>query len=169
MTAHSTIPTSTGRPLLTLADLLRLSPAELDAAYAGARTPLDLDGDYDGVLLTAQFPPRPRQFGVAGVNRALPWRGKTFTAAEARGANRFRLAGRDFTLWPFATQVVPSQFDGAPTLLVDYDLPGNPAFFRHGVFDELRQLRPGLYLGIGGIRLGGRNRFLFHWALFRPE
>lgn len=169
MTAQPTAPARTGRPLLTLADLLHLSPPELDEAYARASAPLDLDGDYDGALLSAWFPPRPRQYGVAGINRALPWRGKRFDAAAGRGANRFRLAGRDFTLWPFATRVVPSQFDGAPALLVDYDIPGNPSFFRQGVFDELRQLRPGLYLGVGGIRLGGKNRFLFHWALVRPQ
>ena len=46
--------------VLTLRDLWNSTPEELDALYAKATTPLleELDGDYDGVLLTGQFPPR---------------------------------------------------------------------------------------------------------------
>lgn len=157
-------------PPLTLSDLLRLSPAQLDQAYEAASTPTigGLDGDYDGILLSGRFPPRPRQVAIGFVNRLwLPWRGKSFDGAAQRGSNRLRLAGRAIAIWPFQTRIVPSQFGGLPALLIDYDIPDNPRWLRRTFFDELKQLREGLYLGVGGVRLAGRDRFWFHWALAR--
>lgn len=154
-------------PIVALRDLLELSPARLDELYASASAPApdELDGDYDGLLLSGQFPGR-RAFPSGFVNgRLLPWRGKTFTASARRGRNRIQLGRFHFGIWPFETSTITSQFGGGPTLSIGYEIKENPFWLRHTVFDELRRLRDGLYLGKGGIRLGRKNLFVFHWAL----
>lgn len=157
-------------PLLTLSDLRALSADELERAYAAAATPAlgALDGPYDGALLDVWMPPNGKRLSVERLSGPwLPWRGKRFTRESLRGGNRFRIVGGERTIWPFATRIAPSQFGGGDALWIDYDLPTNPTWLRQGVFDELKELRDGLYLGVGGVRLGGKPRLLFHWAIVR--
>ena len=164
----------TGAP--SVKDLLRMDAAQIAALYARAATPSlqELDGDYDGTLLRAQILPLRRTIGLAAVNRPwLPWKGKVFfrtPGARGKGGNRWATWRSARTIWPFETAVVPSRFGGGPALLVDYDVPGNPLWLRRGVFDELKKLDDGLYLGMGGIGPGGagpRRAIAFSWALTR--
>ena len=60
---------------------------------------------------------------------------------------------------------MPSQFGGDPSLLISYDLEDNPFWLRRGVFDEIKKLRDDLFLGKGGVKVGGHNRFVFTWAI----
>ena len=97
----------------------------------------------------------------------MPWKGKTFDAAGARGDNIFT---RDslfaaHVYWPlyrgyiddgpqtyrafmFHTDVAPGRVDpDREVLRLDYDVKGNPRLSVRRVVDELVQVAAGLYLG----------------------
>ena len=78
---------------------------------------------------------------------AFPWGGKSFAGDGDRGAgvNRVHLFGRH-QLFPFVTRICPSVVDGAPCVVLDYDLPDNPGVIR-SIHDEIREIDRGLYLG----------------------
>jgi hypothetical protein len=143
---------STARPR-TLDDLARLDVAELGRRYAGGEAPSHL-----GVL---EGHPRGRMLSVRGLDHGLParalrrlsgahgfpWGGKSFAGGGATGTglNRVHLGGRH-QLFPFHTSLRPSVLDGAPCVVLDYDLPDNPGFIR-AIHDEVRAIEPGLFLG----------------------
>lgn len=136
-----------------LDDLARLSVRELEALYREASAPASLDGLAGapvGRMLTVRGPlDRARARGrVARLARAafFPWRGKSFEAFDAEhgeGINRVHLLGERFR---FGLSFDRSAIDGAPCVLLDYDRPDNPWLIRQ-IRDELRELRPGLFLG----------------------
>ena len=133
----------------------RLDAATLGARYAEGRVPASMravDGPLPGRMLAviglaaARAPLR----GFAS-SAAFPWEGKTFRAADdltGAGINRIRLPGllgrQD--LFPFHTRFGPSAVDGAPALILDYDLAVNPPWIR-AIHDEIREVDPGLFLG----------------------
>jgi len=143
----------------------------LDELFESAAAPSldEMNGEYDGALLTGNLPPAPRHFPITAVNRPwLPWKGKVFYPAEGsrgRGANRIAAGPLRREMWSFETSIGASRIDGRDALLIDYDLPGNPFWLKRAVFDELRRLRDGLYLGKGGVVALGQTRFVFIWAL----
>lgn len=136
-----------------LDDLADLSAGELERLYRGAPAPASLEalhGAPVGRMLTVRGPfDRPRaRTRVAALARAafFPWRGKSFEAFDAetgRGINRVHLLGERFD---FGLSFDRSVIDGGPCVLLDYDRPGNPWLIRR-IRDELRELRPGLFLG----------------------
>ncbi len=109
---------------------------------------------------------------LAGVLRALarserfPWRGKSFAAhGERAGEGVNRVFTDRLKLFRFATAVGPSRAGGFDAVQIDYDRPGNPFFIR-AIKDEIRELRPGLYLGQGWLELRGRPpRLLLYFGL----
>jgi hypothetical protein len=135
-----------------LDDLARLSLDALETRYRESTAPrVDaLAGTPRGRMLTLAGPlGRPpladllRRFSASP---AFPWHGKSFTPksdAHGRGVNRIKLLGERFS---FETHLGPSVIDGAPCLVLDYALPDNPWFIKQ-IHDELREVRPGLYLG----------------------
>ncbi|HEY3819697.1 MAG TPA: hypothetical protein VGL81_21160 [Polyangiaceae bacterium] len=144
--------TSSLRPR-SLDDLSRLDVGELGQVYARGTTPARL-----GVL---EGHPRGRMLSVRALDRGLParllrqlagssafpWGGKSFAGngETGTGLNRVHLAGRH-QLFPFLTSVGPSVLDGAPCVVLDYDLPDNPRLIR-AIHDEVREIEPGLFLG----------------------
>src|SRR5262245_37852897 len=167
MHVPSTTPTPT-RPTPTrwrpepaqdpVADLARLTYAELDAAYRAATVPASLRAA-DGVLVGRMLAMRGADRGpVARWLRRLArsptfvWQGKTLAAhADDRGEGVNRICapgvlGRQ-RLFPFASRFGASLFDGRPTIVIDYDRPDNPWWMRR-VHDEIRELEPGLFLGL---------------------
>ncbi|MCB9595724.1 MAG: hypothetical protein H6719_23585 [Sandaracinaceae bacterium] len=135
-----------------LDDLARLSVAELGALYRDAPAPTsleDLAGAPVGRMLTVRGIDRPRRrAGVAQLARAgfFPWRGKSFEAFDherGEGINRTTLLGERFK---FGLSFDRSAIDGGPCVLLDYDRSDNPWPIRQ-IRDELRELRPGLFLG----------------------
>jgi NAD(P)-dependent dehydrogenase (short-subunit alcohol dehydrogenase family) len=150
-------------------ELRRMSGPALDALYASAATPdlEELGGEYEGALLRWKLEPAMDGLDLRAIE-PLPWKGKVFMAGtkrQGRGANRFVL-GRQ--TWPFQTAHIDSRFGGARAVAIDYDIPGNPWWLRHAVFDEMKKLRDGLYLGKGGVQLG-RRRLIFTWSVARPS
>ncbi|MBI2894173.1 MAG: SDR family oxidoreductase [Deltaproteobacteria bacterium] len=156
---------------VALRDLRRMSGSELDALYRGAPAPSleELDGPYDGVLLRWKLAPAMRAVDVIAPGR-LPWQGKVFFGGGRRaGANRFAVGRLERHVWRFETKLVDSRFDGGQALAIDYDLPDNPGWLRRGVFDELRKIGGGLYLGKGGVRLGRGSAIEFSWAVTKAR
>jgi hypothetical protein len=153
-TTRSSEARSAHEPTLSLDSLAELDSSELGRLYASGRMPAslsELDGHPRGRmlavrLLDAGLSARAiRSVAAAGY---FPWGGKTFTAASTtrgRGINRVHLGGRH-SLFPFLTQVAPSVVDGAPCVVLDYDLADNPFFIRK-IHDEVREVSRGLYLG----------------------
>jgi hypothetical protein len=149
----------------SLDELMRYDYDELAALYRAApapATPAIADGRLDGRMLAWRW----------GSLRALArsprfvWQGKTLSAGG--GYNRVNLGavlGRQ-QIFPFATRIVPSLFDGKPTIDIDYDRPENPWWMRH-IHDELRQLEPGLFLGLDLWRTQTRSIGLVWFALAR--
>ena len=79
------------------------------------------------------------------------WLGKGFrpvTDTEGRGYNAFQFLGKTVQRFPILTMIAPSKYDGKPACQLIYraysSLPG--AFH---MVDEVRRIRPGIYLGIG--------------------
>jgi hypothetical protein len=136
----------------TLHDLANETAAELGAIYAKGTVPTlaDLDGSPRGRMLAFVGPlgrGRPfdglRRFAASSY---FPWGGKSFASKSPEhgsGINRVRMLG---DLFRFETRVGPSEVDGKPCLILDYDLAPNPWFIRK-IHDELRQVSPRLFLG----------------------
>lgn len=123
--------------------LLRERQAELDELFTllPAPTATEARGTWKGRLLALSgldWLPRPL---AAGLYRALalplnPWQGKHL--GGERGSNRWlRPGGLDFG--HFQISAGNSPVDGLPVLLLDYDLPENPALLR-GIRGEARRL-----------------------------
>lgn len=152
-----------------LDDLLALDTRALQRLYEGARVPAI--GDLRGAM-------RGRMLAVVGTRgltaatlRALassdrfPWRGKSFEPlAEARGEGVNRVVSDRVRLFRFETSIGPSRAGAFDAFQLDYDLPGNPFLIRR-IEDELRELRPGLWLGQAYARVFGRPRLVLYFGL----
>lgn len=138
----------------TLGSLAEMSVDALARVYDGGAAPASLsalDGHPRGRMLAVRMlDAGPVASALRAVSGALvfPWGGKSFTAQGAvtgTGINRVHLLGRH-QLFPFETHVGPSVVDGRPAVILDYDLPDNPALIRK-IHDEVREVSPGLFLG----------------------
>jgi hypothetical protein len=166
------IPSSVGPT--SLEDLAALRPAALAALYGGASTPVlrDMDGHLIGRMLAVSVLPR-WMFGFlrwfAGGSR-FPWRGKSFKAGEGgRGEGINRVFGdRNPRRWfRFETFVAPSRAGAFDAVQLDYDNPDNPGFIR-AIKDEVREVGPGLYLGLAYLMWRGRPRLMLYFGLHKP-
>jgi hypothetical protein len=142
-----------GTPLHTLDSLAAESVEALGRVYDRGTVPATLaalEGHPRGRMLSvrkldAGAPARALRDLAAA--RAFPWGGKSFSGrgTSGTGINRVHLLGRH-QLFPFHTHLGPSVVDGRPALILDYDLPDNPALIRK-IHDEVREVSPGLFLG----------------------
>jgi hypothetical protein len=153
----------------TLDDLLQLDADALGHLYAEARVPRleDLSGDLRGrVLAVPKLPPAL----MAGVRRfaahdRFPWRGKSFTPHGAdRGEGINRIFTDSLRRYRFETFVGPSRAGAFDALQLDYDSPQNPFFIRP-IKDEVRELRPGLWLGQAWLQLRGEPHLVLYFGL----
>jgi len=121
-----------------LADLKKFSHCELARLFDQATVSAIPTGDFDGALLQvcdAKFP----RLRVWGSN--FTWRGKVIFC-DAHFINRW-IGGHKWIESHF--EIGPSWWDGKPAIVGDY-APGTPVF--GNTRDELRELGPGLYLGV---------------------
>jgi len=155
----------------TLDALLELDAPALLELYRGARVPrlADVEGDLRGRMLAVPALTGP----VAAAVRALassnrfPWRGKSFRPlGETRGEGINRVLSDRIRLYPFQTSIGPSRAGDFDAVQLDYDLPQNPFFIRP-IKDEIRELRPGLYLGQAHLQLGSGPRLVLYFGLER--
>ena len=123
---------------LTVDRLVQMSGPELDALYRqGAAVGIPA-GRVRGTALLA---PGTRRNGAMAAGTRLVWQGKVFDPAEPLAVNRF------FGLPLIRAQVMQDQswLDGAPSLVLDYSRTSRVyAQYR----DEIRQVAPGLFLGL---------------------
>ncbi len=156
-TATTRVPHVAAPPLpapRTLDELAAQDVVALEAGYRRGTVPASLHA-LDGNPICRMLAIRGldggrRATAIRATARAgwFPWAGKSFAAesdARGNGINRVRLAGAR-RWFRFQTRVEPSAIDGAPCILLDYDLAVNPKPIRM-IRDELRELRPGLFLG----------------------
>ena len=138
-----------------LDDLAALGADELARLYAAGSVPADLSdlvGRPKGRMLAVRATDGTPLFGALKLLAAqalFPWDGKTFgagTPSEGTGINRVKLGPLRYDWFPFKARVEPSVVDGQPCIYLDYEQPGNP-FFIAKIRDEIRELRPGLFLG----------------------
>lgn len=150
-----------GAPM-TADGLMRLTEAELEAVYAAAEPGPVPDGPADGVANSAPgscFGAFTREFFHA------LWQGKTFDAASGTLVNRTAVGNTA------SAKVYPgtSRSDGRPCIVIDYRESDN--ILARGVSDEIRMVRPGLYLGVAYLKcppLTGKYRKWLYFALQFP-
>jgi len=155
----------------TLRDLLNLGGRDLDDLYLEASAPEieRLNGPYDGVLIEGEISGMGRRFPLKEINQPwFPWKGKTFFGSRpglGNGNNRMEVGSLKRAIWNFQTHLGPSAFGVGEVCHVDYDIPGNPKWMGQSIFDEMKLLHGDLYLGKGGLRALGKDRFVFYWAV----
>ena len=166
MLATETTSTSTRASIHTLDTLAAL--------YRAARCPTNMhaaDGALVGRMLAVRGIPAPiaARLRTWAASPSFVWEGKTFQAtSDTRGDGFNRVSvpsvlGRQ-RLFPFATSFGPSAIDGAPTLVLDYELTVNPPYIRR-IHDEIREVAPGLFLGPAMWKRGGDKALVLWFAL----
>ncbi len=122
-----------------LLDQLRLmGPAEIEAVYRGGTAVAIPAGSIRGGALLS---PGARRARMMSRGARVVWQGKVFEPAGDRAVNRF-----------FGIRIVKAQvyqgaswLDGRPALILDYTQTSR-IYARYR--DEIRQVAPGLYLGL---------------------
>src|SRR5438105_2602844 len=167
-TRRAAAPTQAGPG--TLDELAALGPDELLALYRTARTPRveDLSGKLRGRMLAS---PLVKHGAVAGflkrfaADGPMPWQGKTFRPlGKDRGEGINRVFGNRANWYRFETSVAPSRAGDFDALQLDYDLESNP-FFVRPIKDEVREVAPGLWLGLAYLHTKKKDRLGIFLAL----
>jgi hypothetical protein len=153
-----------------LDDLLALDTDTLAKLYAQAKVPRvpELSGDLRGRMLawsSVTGLPATLLRLLASSNR-FPWRGKSFAhTSEQGGGGDNRVVSDRLHLFKFDTFVGPSLAGDFDAVQLDYDKPSNPFFIR-AIKDEVRELRPGLWLGQAYLVAGkSAPRLVLYFAL----
>src|SRR4051794_22026899 len=123
---------------LTVDRLVQMSGPELDAVYRRGAVVGIPAGRVRGTALLA---PGTRRNGAMAAGTRLVWQGRVFDPAEPLAVNRF------FGLPLIRARVMQDQswFDGSPSLVLDYSRTSR-VYARYR--DEIRQVAPGLFLGL---------------------
>jgi hypothetical protein len=127
---------------LTQNDLLDLSSAELDDLFRRSPAGGIPNGDADGKVLVGSENDKVSDH-VAWVAKTLAWKGKVFNREKGDLKNK---------ILPFGIKAVrakvykqASWFDDKETIVLDYS---KTSFVARKVRDEIREVAPGLYLGL---------------------
>src|SRR5271157_3583897 len=125
-------------PAVSVDQLLRMSGPELDAVYRQGSVAGIPPGRVRGTAILA---PGTRRNEAMARGTRLVWQGKVFDPAGSSAVNRF------FGLPIVRAQVYQEQswLDGAPTLVLDYSRTSRIYAQNR---DEIRQIAPGLLLGL---------------------
>lgn len=162
--------TGTGSPVLstvsgmglTLEELTQLSSSDLYTLFRNGQTPAvaDLEGPYRGVQLATAYLDLP---GLRHLNRWIsdsvffPWQGKTFRfLGDNEGVGNNQVLGGRQHVFKFKTYHAPSRLGDFSTFQLDYGQPENPPGVRL-IRDELREIAPGIYLGLIFLQFGRKS------------
>jgi hypothetical protein len=147
-----TVPAAPG---VTLDQLLQMSPAELDAVYRQGTATAIPEGRIRG---TAILSPGTRRTRTLSRGARLMWQGKVVEAGQTSAVNRF-----------FGVRIVrgqmyqgPSWLDGQPSLVLDYS---QTSLVYANNRDEIRQVAPGLFLGLMYDRTTAPPGLVMYFAL----
>jgi len=154
----------------TIENFSSMGPKQLQECFGEANAPdcLDLCGSRSGRLLAmegALGTTVPRAFS-AWIARSsfFPWRGKFFDAQSedlCEGGNRFSFLGK---ITRFEASKDVSLIDGNPSLVLNYNVRGNPSFVRT-IRDELREVSPGICIGPAFLMIG-KPKLLFWFGVY---
>ena len=121
--------------------LITTTRRELARLFSSGRVGAIPDGRGRGTVLLGTGGPAARV--AAGLAYALAWRGKVVNARTARLLN---------ILTPLQIEAIEaviykqdSWYDGAPCIVLDYS---KTSFVARRIRDEIREIAPGIYLGI---------------------
>jgi hypothetical protein len=125
----------------TTAQLLAMSQKELDDLFTTSPAGDIPNGEAQGTAIIAPdttFSPE-----IASLINIFGWQGKTFDAAHGTLTNRILAFG----LNAIVAQVykAPSWFDNQECIVLDYS---KTSLVASHVRDEIRQIGPGMYLGV---------------------
>jgi hypothetical protein len=84
----------------------------------------------------------------------LPWRGKNFWPRDEKAGFGYNIMGVGpvrSARFPFATSIQEPLIGDDPVFSLNYDLESNWSIVRR-IGDDLKRIRPGLYLGDGNLR-----------------
>ena len=125
----------------TVADLLKMSQAELDALFTASEPGPIPDGQGDGTAILA--PGTVYGAEIATMINVFAWQGKVFDAKAGYLRNRIGPTGFNAII----AKVYPgtSWLDGKPCIVLDYS---ETSFVAHWIRDEIRMIQPGTYLGV---------------------
>jgi hypothetical protein len=126
---------------LDLPDLLKMEKDELDELFRQSPAGELPDGDADGIVLVA---PGSEVSGIASkIIHLAAWRGKVFRRAKGDLKNKILPLGIKAVRAKVYKE--PSWFDGKETIVLDYS---KTSFVARKVRDEIREVSPGVYLGL---------------------
>lgn len=122
----------------SLGDLARLEPEQLEALYARSAPGAIPRGRVRGLALVR---PGTRLGPALSRGSRAMWQGKVFADDGASSINRF------FGVRAVRAEVAygPSWRDGSPAIILDY---GRTSKVYENYRDELREVAPGIYLGL---------------------
>jgi hypothetical protein len=138
-----------------LEDLVRLSPAQLDALYANGTATAIPAGKVKGRAI--YFPGTSMAVPASRAARLI-WQGKVFDPSGRSAVNRF------FGVKAVRAEVYAAESwrDGNPALILDYS-ETSKVYARYR--DEIRQVAPGLYLGLMYARTSPSPSLKMYFAL----
>jgi hypothetical protein len=126
---------------LDVNDLLRMSNDELEELFRQSPAGEIRDGDADGTVLMA--PGTGVSFVAARILRLIAWQGKVFD--RDKGELRNKVGPFGFKLVRAKVYKEPSWFDQKETIVLDYS---KTSLLARRIRDEIREVAPGLYLGL---------------------
>ena len=126
---------------LDVQGLLRMSNDELEELFRQSPAGEIRDGDADGTVLVA--PGTGVSFVAARILRLVAWQGKVFD--RQKGELRNKVGPFGFKLVRAKVYKEASWFDGKETIVLDYS---KTSFVASRIRDEIREVSPGLYLGL---------------------
>jgi hypothetical protein len=140
---------------VTLDQLLAMSAAELDIVYRRGVSVAIPEGRIRG---TAILSPGTRRTRALSRGARLMWQGKVFEPGQSSAVNRF------FGMRLVRAQVYqgPSWLDGQPSLILDYSQTSR---VYENNRDEIRQVDPGLFLGLMYDRTTSPPGLVMYFAL----
>lgn len=125
----------------TATDLLAMSQKQLDDLFTSSPAGEIPNGEAEGTAIIASG----TSFGpeIASLINIFGWQGKTFDGAHGTLRNRILAFG----LNAIVAQVykTPSWLDGKECIVLDYS---QTSLLAKHIRDEIRQIGPGMYLGI---------------------
>jgi hypothetical protein len=165
----------------------RRAASQLNELFRLGTAPQGLDGPTDGILVAPMIAPVLDSV-LGGLTRFwMPWMGKSFDSASARGYNRMTPSSRwvSKVLWPlygmkpdeggraafdFETAVEPGKADpDVQVLKIDYEpIDENPGLVIRQIRDELVELVPDTYLGKILYHRGDEYPCIGYFALRQP-
>ena len=163
-----------GTDATSLDSLAELDPDRLMEMYRAARTPRleDLDGKLSGRMLAVprlQKPQVKRFLERYAKSKLFPWQGKTFmheTEGHGHGVNR--LLGERVAWFHFETSIARSHAGDFDAVHLDYGHDGNPPLVRD-VKDEVREIAPGVWLGLAYLRLRDGDHLACFFGIARQH